>query len=76
MNKGAGVLDGNGIYRIVRTCAERTMNTYVEEITCVVFVVRLGVYCSGFTGFFLESEVSATHSMRVADPTRAASGSL
>ena len=40
------------------------MNTYVEEITCVVFVVRLGVYCSGFTGFFLVSGVNATHPMR------------
>ena len=58
------MLDGNGTYGIVRTRIERRMSAYVEEITCVIFVVRLGVYCSGFTRFFLESRVSATHPMR------------
>ena len=54
------MLDGNGTYGIVRTRIERRMSAYVEEITCVIFVVRLGVYCGGFTRFFLESRVSAT----------------
>ena len=58
------MLDGNGTYGIVRTRIERRMSAYVEEITCVIFVVRLGVYCGGFAGFFLESRVSATHPIR------------
>ena len=50
------MLDGNGTYGIVRTRIERRMSAYVEEITCVIFVVRLRVYCSGFIRFFLEME--------------------
>ena len=50
------MLDGNGTYDIVRARIERRMSTYVKEITCVIFVVRLGVYCGGFTRFFLETE--------------------
>ena len=58
------MLDGNGTCGTVRTHFERELNAYIEEITCIVFVVRLGVYCTRFPGFFLENAVSARYPIR------------
>ena len=59
------MLDGNGTYGTVRTRFERRINAYIEEIACVVFVIQLRVYCSGFARVFLERRgVSVTHPMK------------